>query len=81
VFAPLDTAQRIAGRPGAANDLVLTLAPGADRDVVRAELEAALAERFPDVGVELNGPRDDFAYRYLYDDIEGDQRSTTSSRC
>ncbi len=74
VFAPLDTAQRIAGRPGAANDLVLKLAPGANRDVVRAELEAALAERFPDVGVTLNGPRGDFAYRYLYDDIEGDQR-------
>jgi putative ABC transport system permease protein len=74
VFAPLDTAQRIAGRPGAANDLVLSLAPGADRDVVRAELEAALAERFPDVGVALNGPRGDFVYRYLYDDIEGDQR-------
>ncbi|HEX6312351.1 MAG TPA: FtsX-like permease family protein [Acidimicrobiia bacterium] len=74
VFVPLETAQRIAGRPGAANDLVVTLAPGADRSAVRAELEAVFAARFPDVGVELNGPRGDFAYRYLYDDIEGDQR-------
>lgn len=74
LFAPLDTAQRIAGRPGAANDLVLTLAPGADPALVRAELETALAARFPDVGVKINGPRGDFAYRYLYDDIEGDQR-------
>jgi putative ABC transport system permease protein len=73
-FVPLDTAQRIAGRPGAANDLVLTLAPGVDPAVVRAELADVLAARFADVGVELNGPRGDFAYRYLYDDIEGDQR-------
>jgi putative ABC transport system permease protein len=74
LFAPLDTAQRIAGRPGAANDLVLRLAPGADHGQVRGELESSLAERFPDVGVEINGPRGDFAYRYLYDDIDGDQR-------
>jgi putative ABC transport system permease protein len=74
VFAPLATAQRIAGRPGAANDLVLTLEPGANRALVRHELARAMAERFPGVGVTINGRRGDTAYRTLYDDIDGDQR-------
>lgn len=73
-FAPLDTVQRIAGQSGQANDLVLTLAPGSDRRAVRQQLETALGERFPDVGVTLNAKESDRAFRYLYDDIEGDQR-------
>jgi putative ABC transport system permease protein len=74
VFTSLATAQRLAARPGAANDLVLTLRPGADRSAVRAELEAAFAEHLPGVGVSLQGRHGDLAYRLLYDDIEGDQR-------
>ena len=74
VFLPLDTAQQIAGRPGAANDLVLTLNPGADRAAVQQEIQNALAARFPGVGVTFNGRRGNDAYRILYDDIGGDQR-------
>ncbi len=74
VFAPLATAQRIAGQPGEANDLVLTLQPGANSALVRRELTRALAVRFPGVGTTTNGQRGDIAYRTLYDDIKGDQR-------
>ena len=74
VFTSIETAQGIAGRPGQANDLVVRLTGDADADLIRQELKEALAERFPDVGVEVNGRRGDFAFRYLYDDIDGDQR-------
>jgi putative ABC transport system permease protein len=73
-FVPLGTAQRVAGHPGAANDAVLRLRPGADRQVIRDELAASLSERLPGVGTTINGRRGDIAYRTLYDDIEGDQR-------
>ena len=38
LFAPLEVAQDIAARPGAVNDLVLTLQPGADADAVSQQL-------------------------------------------
>jgi putative ABC transport system permease protein len=72
-FVPLAEAQRLAGRPGAANDLVLTLRPGADRSVVRRELRDALRASFPDIGFEIQGRRADRQYRMLYDDIANDQ--------
>ena len=74
VFVPLAEAQRLAGKPGAANDLVLTLRPGADSQIVRQELRDALRDRFPDVGVNVQGRRADRVYRMLYDDIANDQR-------
>ena len=43
LFAPLDVAQYISGRPGAVNDLVLTLEPGADAEAVRQQLIQATA--------------------------------------
>jgi putative ABC transport system permease protein len=74
LFVPLATAQAMSGHPGEANELLVTLEPGADRDQVEAELERAFADAFPDVGVTFNGRRGDLTYRVLYDDIEGDQR-------
>ena len=45
LFAPLAAAQDISGRPGAVNDLVLTLEPGADAAAVTDQLiDAALAQ-------------------------------------
>lgn len=73
-FAPLDTAQRITGRPGSVNDVVLTVRLGSDLSAIRREVRAALEGAFPDVGFTLNGKASDPGYRYLYDDIEGDQR-------
>jgi putative ABC transport system permease protein len=73
-FVPLSTAQALAGRPGQANDLVVTLRADADVAVVERELGTALAARFPTVGATVTGPRADPAYRTMYDDIDGDQR-------
>lgn len=73
-FVSLATAQRISGLPGAANDLVVTLEPGADPSIVRRELEQAISDAFPGIGMTVNGRRGDVAYRMLYDDIRGDQR-------
>ena len=45
MFAPLSVAQDIMARPGAVNDLVLTLQPGADIDAVAQQLIDAAASR------------------------------------
>jgi putative ABC transport system permease protein len=74
VFLPIEDVQSISGRVGQANDLVVTLKSGAERDVIRSELADALRARIPNVGFEIQGPRGDDAYRILYDDIESDQR-------
>ena len=47
LFAPLAVAQDIAARPGAVNDLVLTLEPGADAD--------AVSQQLTDAAVSLDG--------------------------
>ena len=74
LYAPLEDVQAITQHPGQANDLVVSLQPGADVAGVRRELARALRARFPGVGFDLQGPRGDDAYRLLYDDIKGDQR-------
>ena len=66
--------QQLADRPGDADDLVLSVRPDADRDEVQREVEAALADRFPDLGFSVVVQEDDPVLRLLYDDIEGDQR-------
>ncbi|NBM17394.1 FtsX-like permease family protein [Streptomyces sp. GC420] len=71
LFVPLATAQSVAGTPGRVNEVVLTLAPGADASAVAAELEKALD------GASLSGSvtlkEDEVGYRALYEDIEGDE--------
>ena len=74
LFAPLSSAQRLAGRGDAVNELVLTLRPGTDRAAVRAELERAFEERLPHLGAEVRTLSDEPAHRILYKDAEGDQR-------
>lgn len=74
LYAPLRTVQRLTQHPGQANGLVLTLRPGADRDVVERELEDALAAELGDLGTSITRQEDDLVLRLLYDDIEGDQR-------
>jgi putative ABC transport system permease protein len=77
VFAPLATAQEISGREGLVNDLVLTLNPGADREAVAVQIEAAIERDFPDTGFETLRTEDDPAYQVIYDDIEGDRQMLT----
>ncbi len=71
LFTTLETAQDLAGMPGAINNLVLTLAGGADRDALQAELTSAL-DALPVGGTVLT--RDDnLSYTSLTTDIDQDQ--------
>ena len=72
VFTSLDTAQQLADRPGRVNDLLIQLRPGVRVDDAREAVTAA----FDDSGlaVTVMEPRDEDAYRVLYDDINSDQR-------
>jgi putative ABC transport system permease protein len=74
LFAPLATAQRLAGRPGQVNDLALRLRPGGDIDAVRTQLRAKLARELPGIGVTISDRRDIDGYRILYDDASNDQQ-------
>ncbi len=74
VFTSLETAQALADRPGMVNDLVLTIAPGADPDEVEAALVAAMGARYPEMGVSLMRTEDDPAFRALTNDPKGDQQ-------
>lgn len=72
VFAPLATAQAVAGAPGQVNEVALRLAPGTDARAVGAALEGEL------VRAGLAGTAvvraDETIYRALYEDIESDQQ-------
>ncbi|HVM52927.1 MAG TPA: FtsX-like permease family protein [Acidimicrobiales bacterium] len=72
VFTSLETAQQLAGRVARVNDLLIRLAPGVDR----AEARRAVTTKFTDtgLGVTVLEPRDEDAYRVLYDDIDSDQK-------
>jgi putative ABC transport system permease protein len=74
LYAPLGTVQQLSGRSGQANDVVLTVQSGGDRDRVEAQVRAALTEAFPDTGFTITPREDDEVLRLLYDDIDGDQR-------
>lgn len=74
LFTSLATAQALSGRTAAVNDLVLTLRAGANVAAVRAELQAALAARLPDVSAAVLTRAEDEGRRILYQDIGGDQR-------
>lgn len=72
LFTTLHTAQRLAGTSGRVNDVVLTLRPGADRDVIAAQLTAAIDSARPALSATVTDRRDIDAYRVLYDDIDSD---------
>lgn len=73
LFTSLATAQELGGRPGAVNDLVLALAPGAELETVERELEAELERRLPDVAATVTELADEDAHRILYEDARNDQ--------
>ena len=72
VFAPLDTAQTLAGRPSRVNDLVVRLRPGVDAGATAAQVERAFAGT--GLAVTVMERRDEDVFRVLYDDIDGDQK-------
>lgn len=73
LYVDLATAQRLVGRPGMVNDLVVTLREGTDRTVVAAELAAAVSA-LGVVSPAVTTRDDTAAYRMLYDDIATDQQ-------
>ena len=72
LYVPLDIAQDVVGRDGSVNDLVITLAEGADRDLVESQLGAAVEEL--GVSATVSTREDTKAFQVLYDDIENDQQ-------
>jgi len=74
LFTSIETAQRLTGRTGQVNDLVLTLAPGADREGLKAELARLLSARLPAVGVTVTTREEDPAFKIIDADIDGDQQ-------
>jgi putative ABC transport system permease protein len=74
VFTSLATAQRLAGRPGAVNELVVRLAPGASASQVGADLQRAFEERLPGVGATVTRRDQEEAHVLLYRDAKNDQR-------
>ena len=72
-FASLETAQRIAAKEGKVNDLLLTLAPGADEDAVFD----SLSEAFGPLGGTVSRRLDDPSIRAMVEDVEGDQQFNT----
>jgi putative ABC transport system permease protein len=73
LFVPLATVQRLAGREGLVNDVVFTLADGADREAVRAEIERRMADAFPTTGITIDYGEDNAAYKMLSSDAKNDQ--------
>jgi putative ABC transport system permease protein len=68
LYMPLSTAQRIAGREGLVNDIVISLAAGADYEAVQAAVESRLIEIFPDTGFEITYYADEFIYSAMQDE-------------
>jgi putative ABC transport system permease protein len=78
VFMPLGAAQKIAGRPGQVNDLVIKLRPGTDRSAAAGEVKSAMARALPGVGVEVVQITDEPAYLLLYKDLDNDRGTMTA---
>lgn len=73
MFTSLETAQRLAGKPGAVNDLVLTLTPGTDAGEVAGQLEEAVTAILT-VGADTETKAENASYRALTEDVENDQQ-------
>ncbi|MDH3226340.1 MAG: FtsX-like permease family protein [Thermoleophilia bacterium] len=75
LFASLSEAQRLAGRPGEVNDLVIDLPPGADVGQAQARLSDAFARAGR--GVTVSRTEDIYGHRLLYEDADNDQKLFT----
>jgi putative ABC transport system permease protein len=74
IFMPLATTQTLTEHPDQINDLVLTLTKDADPDTLQTEIETALLDRFPAIGVQFKTRGDDAIYRVLFQSIEMNQQ-------
>ncbi|MCC5950822.1 MAG: ABC transporter permease [Acidimicrobiia bacterium] len=74
MWAPLTTAQQLAGRPGEASELVVLTEDGADPAEVGDRLTTAIGATFDGLGSTVTLRDDEQVLRILYDDIDADQR-------
>lgn len=74
IFAPLATAQRLAGKPGQVNDMVVRLRAGADAAAVQRQIARALRTSLPETGFTVTTRDEEPAHRMIYKDAEGDQQ-------
>lgn len=74
LFTSLTTAQEIADRPGAVNDLVLRVRDEVDIEALRADVQAAFDGSSLGLGVTVMTASDEDAYRVLYEDIKNDRK-------
>jgi putative ABC transport system permease protein len=74
VYTSLLTAQQLSGQPGRVNELVVRLTPAADVSMMRDALTKALAASLPDVAMSVTALVDEDTHRFLYRDIDTDQR-------
>ena len=75
VFTSLRTAQRVTDRPGQVNQLVVRARPGTTPAQIESGVRAAIARALPGVGVTFTQGTNEPAYRILYRDAEGDQKT------
>lgn len=74
MYSPLATVQSLTDRTGEVNDLVISVADGADPARISAELEAALGAT-GSLSATVTDRDDVDAFRVLYDDIDNDQQT------
>ena len=74
VFTSLRTAQRVTGRRGQVNRLVVRGAPGTDQRLLERRIRLALARALPGAGATLTRGEEEESHRLLYRDAEGDNK-------
>ncbi len=74
LFTSLRTAQRISGRAGRVNEVVVRGRPGVSDAALAAQLRRAFAAALPGIGVTVTQGVEEQSYRLLYKDAEGDQK-------
>jgi putative ABC transport system permease protein len=72
VFVPLETAAKLSGHPGMANQLVVRLSDPSLAPVVRDELQAAAVAAMPDLGAKAIASDDETARRWVDRDAQND---------
>jgi putative ABC transport system permease protein len=73
LFAPLSTAQALAGEAGRINELVVRLRAGADPAQAQRRIARALRQALPSTGFTFTRGDQEPAHRMIYKDAEGDQ--------
>ena len=74
VYTSIETAGELLGQPGQANDLVIRLRPGANRAIVRRQIDAAIEASIPGVGTTWTTREQDPARKQLYGALTTTQR-------